>query len=166
MCAVYRWFYFTFGTRICKYNRNHGIFAQRRSYPTPIRVAFLGHNRHQMKWIWRGHWPCTTYENNLCNGFRIILANRPHITKLWLVCFLSYQHYTINAYAHSRTKNRPITARKTDGRWKFVCLNPDFYFASVWRITRISFVCCWWRIIRKARNMRWVGLKTHITISI
>ena len=143
MCAVYRWFYFTFGIRICKYNRNHDIFVQRRSYPTPFRVAFLGHNRRQMIWIWRGHWPCTTYENNLYNGFRIILANRPHITKLWLACFLSYQHYTINAYDHSRTKNRPITARKTGGRWKFVCLKSVFLFLIYVRAyTHIKIL--WW----------------------
>ena len=143
MCAVYRYVYFTFGIRICKYNRNHGIFVQRHSYPTPIRVAFPGHNRRQMIWIWRGHWPCTTYENNLCNGFRIILANRPHITKLWLACFLSYQHYTINVYAYSRTKNRPITARKTGGRWKFVCLKSVFLFLNYVR-ANTHMKILWW----------------------
>ena len=120
-----------FGTKTCKYNRNHDIFVQRRSYPTPIRVVIPGRSRRQMIWIWRGHWPCTTYGNNLCNGFRIILANRPHTIKSWLVCFLSYQHYTINVYVfHAQKTARELRGKRAVVENLYVC-NPYFYFPSM-----------------------------------
>lgn len=130
-----------FEIRICKYNRNHGIFARRRSYPTPFRVGIPGRSRRQTIWIWRVRWFYITYGNSWHNGFRTILANRLHITRLWLVYFVSYTHYNINIYVFPRTKTRPELRGNRTGCWEFVCLNPDFCFTSVRRIARIRVIC-------------------------